>query len=424
MNVNRSIWTSLTTLSSILGGIVGYVIASYYSQFRIKDDQLLPPNSKVTGGDPFVPLSAQWPLIIVLTIGFAVIFFRLGSWLADHLVELMGRIHSTSAVDRVLGIAGALLGMIIGVLLTLPLANIASEQSIWLVVQFSVLAVCTASCMALMMGMRPEVLRVFPQLEQKPEVAEPTLGTMKLLDTNIIIDGRIAEICKTGFLEGPLVVPSFVLDEVQYFADSSDSLRRARGRRGLEVLNAVNDIRVLKPGSDPANKETVPLVRVLNDIPPAVRHVETVDGKLVALAKELHAAIVTNDFNLKGVAQLQGVRVLNLNELAQSLKPVVLPGEEMDLLLVKEGNQPGQGVGYLEDGTMVVVGDASRHVGETCRVVISSVYQTVAGKMIFADLKTKDGPSKGPGDDLFDGPHGPGPHGPGPHGNGHPKKRR
>ena len=239
-----------------------------------------------------------------------------------------------------------------------------------------------------------------------------------MLDTNIIIDGRIAALCQTGFLEGPIWVPSFVLNEVQHIADSADSLRRAKGRRGLEVLKEASQIMIRKPGTPP-NTAPVPLVRVMNEIPISVKNIETVDAKLVALAKEIGAAIVTNDFNLKPVAELQGVRVLNLNELVQSLKPVVLPGEEISLLLVKEGNHPGQAIGYLDDGTMIVVSDGAGHVGETCRVVITQLLQTVAGKMFFADLKDKD-------EDLFSNDPSGSPRGPhnGPSNGSHNKKRR
>ncbi len=402
MKIQRAVWTTSTLLCSIFGAVVGYVIASYYSQVTVGTVGLQFPRSPLRDQfilfwlrplvkDPFVPPSAVPPLFIVLTLGFAVIFFRIGSWVADHLVGLIGRIHSMTVVDRVLGIAGALLGMIFGVLLTLPLANLASEQSIWLSVQLMALMVCAGFGMSLMMGMRNEMLRVFPKLDSKSDVEEARGAVPKLLDTNIIIDGRITELCKTGFLEGPLIVPGFVLDEVQYLADSSsDSLRRARGKRGLDVLKAIKDLTEIKPGSAPEQNETTPLVRFLIDVPASVAAVETVDGKLVALAKEMHAAIVTNDFNLNRVAEIHGVRVLNLNELAQSLKPVVVPGEEMDLMLVKEGDRPGQGVGYLDDGTLVVVSDAGHHIGQTCRIVISQLRQTVAGKMIFADLKTRD----------------------------------
>jgi len=210
-------------------------------------------------------------------------------------------------------------------------------------------------------------------------------------------------LCKTGFIEGPIYVPQFVLEEVQHVADSSDSMRRARGRRGLDVLNAMREMTT----SRTVGKQVVmvPLVQVLHDIPPVVQKIQAVDSKLVALARERNGSIITNDFNLNKVAELQGVQVLNLNELAQAVKPVVLPGEEMQITIVKEGKEPTQGVGYLDDGTMVVVSDGVEHIGETCRVTISSVYQTVAGKMIFADLRDKDGkpvPPRGTGDDLFE----------------------
>ncbi|RYG66904.1 PIN domain-containing protein, partial [bacterium] len=223
------------------------------------------------------------------------------------------------------------------------------------------------------------------------------------LDTNIIIDGRLADICKTGFIEGPIYVPQFVLEEVQYVADSSDSMRRARGRRGLDVLNAMREMTT--PQIVGGTTVLVPVVHVLNDISLAVQKISAVDSKLVALAKEKNGSIITNDFNLNKVAELQGVQVLNLNELAQALKPVVLPGEEMQITIVKEGKEPTQGVGYLEDGTMVVVGDGAEFIGETCRVTISSVYQTVAGKMIFAEMRdrpVKQQTMKTTGDDLFD----------------------
>jgi uncharacterized protein YacL len=188
-----------------------------------------------------------------------------------------------------------------------------------------------------------------------------------------------------------------VLGEVQFIADSADSMRRGRGRRGLEVLNQMHEILVPQWNARTQQMENEPIVRVFDDIPPEVKRIDTVDAKLVALAKYLGAAVMTNDFNLNRVAELQGVPVLNVNQLVQSLKPVVLPGEEMTLTILKEGKEPGQGVGYLEDGTMVVVSEGHRHLGETCKVVISSVYQTVAGKMIFADLKS----AKSASDDLF-----------------------
>lgn len=412
MNVNRAIWTTLTVMGAVLGLIVGYVLATQYSQVTIGATLLVPPTSVL-------------PMIIVLSLAFMVVLARLGSWMADHLViHTIGRIHSLSAVDRVLGIVGALIGLIFGVGFTLPLAPLASEQSIWLVVQFCAIGVCAALGMALMTGMRSEMLRVFPRLDEESEVEQPTGNLPKLLDTNIIIDGRLAALCQTGFLEGPIWVPSFVLNEVQLIADSSDPMRKSKGRRGLDALSAASQIKVQRP-TVPGSKENpgpVQLVRVLNEIPISVQSIETVDAKLIALAATMGAAIVTNDFNLKSVAELQGVRILNLNELSQSLKPAVMAGEEMELLLVKEGSHPGQAVGYLEDGTMVVVGEAHHYIGKTCHVAIDRIVQTVTGKMIFADLKREprhgsNNNASGPGDDLFPDN--------GNSGNGHgPKKRR
>jgi uncharacterized protein YacL len=195
----------------------------------------------------------------------------------------------------------------------------------------------------------------------------------KILDTNVIIDGRIADICRTGVLEGPVYVPGFVLDELQQIADSSDSLKRARGRRGLDILNAMQkEMSLVVRSFDGARNMAEP---------------EPVDARLVRLAKELGGTIVTNDFNLNKVAELQGVGVLNVNELANALKPVVLPGEEMAVTIIKEGKEPNQGIAYLDDGTMVVVESAKRHIGEKVMITVGSVLQTVAGKMIFGNLK-------------------------------------
>jgi uncharacterized protein YacL len=189
----------------------------------------------------------------------------------------------------------------------------------------------------------------------------------KVLDTSVIIDGRVADICKTGFLEGTLVVPHFVLRELQQIADSADSIKRNRGRRGLDILEKVKSA----PGV------TVQIVE--KDYP----EVKEVDLKLIELAKELGAKIVTNDFNLNKVSQLRGVEVLNINELANALKPVVLPGETMKVFILKEGKEYNQGVAYLDDGTMVVVDNARRMIGKTIATQVTSVLQTTAGKMIF-----------------------------------------
>jgi len=189
----------------------------------------------------------------------------------------------------------------------------------------------------------------------------------KILDTSVIIDGRIADICETGFLDGTLVAPQFVLRELQQVADSSDSLKRNRGRRGLDVLQKIQKM----------SNVTVQIVET--DFP----EIREVDLKLIELARRMSGKIVTNDFNLNKVAQLRGVPVLNINELANSLKPVVLPGELMKVFVIKEGKEAGQGVAYLDDGTMVVVDQARKALGKTIDVSVTSVLQTTAGKMIF-----------------------------------------
>jgi len=193
------------------------------------------------------------------------------------------------------------------------------------------------------------------------------LHQYKVLDTSVIIDGRIADICETGFLEGTLVVPQFVLRELQQVADSSDSLKRNRGRRGLDMLQRIHKMAQAR-------------VQIVEHDFPEVREV---DLKLIELCRRMNAKIVTNDFNLNKVAQLRGVPVLNINELANSLKPVVLPGETLRVFILKEGKEAGQGVAYLDDGTMVVVDNARRMIGKTVDISVTSVLQTTAGKMIF-----------------------------------------
>ncbi|ODA42225.1 Membrane-associated protein containing RNA-binding TRAM domain and ribonuclease PIN-domain [Desulfosporosinus sp. BG] len=194
----------------------------------------------------------------------------------------------------------------------------------------------------------------------------------KILDTSVIIDGRIADIVKTGFLEGILLIPSFVLEELRHIADSSDLLKRNRGRRGLDILNQIS-------------KETAITVHIHEQ---DFDDINEVDSKLVRLGQVLNSPLLTNDYNLNKVAELQGVKVLNINELANALKPIVLPGEEMLVQVMKEGKEPGQGVAYLDDGTMIVVDSGRRYMGQNVSVLVTSVLQTAAGRMIFAKPKS------------------------------------
>lgn len=207
--------------------------------------------------------------------------------------------------------------------------------------------------------------------------SEPASGSreqtlkLKLLDTSVIIDGRIADLCETGFIEGTLIVPHFILQELQHISDSSDGLKRARGRRGLDILNVLQ-------------KMTNIQVRLVEDDFP---HVKEVDTKLIELGKQMNGKVLTNDFNLNKVAGIQGVEVLNINDLCNALKPVVLPGENIRVFVLKEGKESGQGVAYLDDGTMVVVDHAKLSIGKNVDVIVTSVLQTSAGRMIFTRLK-------------------------------------
>ena len=194
---------------------------------------------------------------------------------------------------------------------------------------------------------------------------------VKIMDTSVIIDGRIADVCETEFLDGTILIPQFILHELQHIADSSDSLKRARGRRGLDILHRIQKMSHME-------------VRITEEDFPKIRDV---DSKLIALAKKIGAKVITNDFNLNKVAELQGVKVLNINDLSNAVKPVALPGESMRVFVLKEGKEPGQGVAYLDDGTMIVVENGRRFINKNVDVAVTSVLQTAAGRMIFTKLR-------------------------------------
>jgi uncharacterized protein YacL len=222
---------------------------------------------------------------------------------------------------------------------------------------------------------RDELLGLFSKNKKKGSEEEESEregeGTWKILDTSVIIDGRIADICKTGFLEGTIVIPQFVLGELQHIADSSDALKRNRGRRGLDILNRIQ-------------KELAIKVHVYEG---DFDEIHEVDSKLVKLAKLTNGVVVTNDFNLNKVCELQGVPVLNINDLANAVKPVVLPGEELSIQVIKDGKEHNQGIAYLDDGTMIVVEEGRDYIGKRIDVLVTSVLQTSAGRMIFAKPK-------------------------------------
>jgi len=298
----------------------------------------------------------------------ALLAFLVSSWALNHLVALAASLEEMPANDKIALVVGVMLGLLFTLLIYPLLASIEhAGKPLMFVIGFVFVYLGVQASLS----MKTELRRFLPPYTGAGADAQP-VQNFKILDTNVIIDGRIADICRTGFLEEPIYVPGFVLEELQLIADSSDSLKRARGRRGLDILNGMQ-------------KELNLVVRTF-DGPLADDH-DQVDAKLVKLAKHLSGTIVTNDFNLNKVAELQGIPVLNVNELANALKPVLLPGEEMFATIIKEGKEASQGVAYLDDGTMVVVEGARRHIGEKVNVIVTSVLQTVAGKMIFAGLK-------------------------------------
>ncbi|WP_003545203.1 PIN/TRAM domain-containing protein [Desulfotomaculum nigrificans] len=283
----------------------------------------------------------------------------------------------TPTNDLLMGSAGLIVGLIIANLLGSILSSIGwIGKIIWLLgtILLGYLGLSVA------VKKREEILSLFASLPRfgrdKLVKGEGKGNLIKILDTSVIIDGRIAELCQSGFIEGVLLVPIFVVDELRHIADSSDLLKRNRGRRGLDILNAMKK-------SPDVKVQIYENTKGLDDIP-------EVDAKLVKLGQKLGAKILTNDYNLNKVAELQGVKVLNINELANAIKPVVLPGEEMVVTVVKDGKEMGQGVAYLDDGTMIVVDGGKRYIGQTISVLVTSVLQTAAGRMIFAKPKNPD----------------------------------
>ena len=268
------------------------------------------------------------------------------------------------------GSIGVVLGLLVSLLITLVVSHTSEPESTKSFIEFA--SLLSLGYLGLVIGTRRgREMRPLPFPEQT-NVAAPAapISLMKLVDTSVLIDGRIADICETHFLDGTLGLPRFVLHELQMVADSSDSLKRQRGRRGLEVLQRMQKM----PGLE---------IRVLDD---DFSGNLGVDQKLVELARRTGAKIVTNDYNLNKVARVQNISVLNINELANALKPAVLPGESMRVLILREGKEPTQGVAYLDDGTMVVVDGARRLINRTVDILVTSVHQTPAGKMIFGRL--------------------------------------
>ena len=295
-------------------------------------------------------------------------FFLRLIWAAIHRIEFS--LGSLSGQDLLAGTVGLLIGLIIANLIGFAFARLPIIGAYGPIVFNLVFGYAGMSIAVHKKAEVPGLLANFRLGRQSKERSVKKTESTKLLDTSSIIDGRIAELCATGFLEGPLLVPVFVLEELQLIADSADLLKRTKGRRGLDILKQMQEDGHVD-------------VRIIND---DFDDIQGVDSKLVRLGRDLKAKVITNDYNLNKVAELQGVVVLNINDLANAMKPARVPGEEMTVLIVKAGKEENQGIAYLEDGTMIVVENGQKYIGMSVPVTVTSVLQTSAGRMIFVKV--------------------------------------
>ncbi|MGD6818630.1 PIN/TRAM domain-containing protein [Metabacillus sp. 84] len=313
----------------------------------------------------------------------AVIFFLATFWLVDYAVNWIKKWEESLVKAPVTDVLFGSLGLVFGLIIAFLVVNVIPFKDIPYQVFSMIIPVFLTlllSYLGFQVGFKKkeELIGLFSlpgRINKKKgsgeEESEVESKKLKILDTSVIIDGRIADICQTGFLEGTIVIPQFVLGELQHIADSSDVLKRNRGRRGLDILNRIQ-------------KELAIKVEIYEG---DFEEISEVDSKLVKLAKLTSGVVVTNDFNLNKVCELQNVAVFNINDLANAVKPVVLPGEEMKVQVIKDGKEHNQGVAYLDDGTMIVVEDGRNYIGKHIDVLVTSVLQTSAGRMIFAKPK-------------------------------------
>lgn len=340
-------------------------------------------------------MSLQWRLAVYITAG--VVGFIFGFLVAPKVIHVgntrmevfAGKLERIPASDVVLGTAGLVIGFLLASLLSSPIAQLSIPfvgNVVGVILSVILYIVLGLLGVRLALKNKEDILSGLHRIKESSSerrqarnerkgstqetAEEKTAGIPKILDTSVIIDGRIAEVIETGFLEGPLVVSNYVLEELQHIADSSDHLRRERGRRGLDIINRIQTSGRIE-------------VRVDNR---TIHTPKEVDAKLLVLTTKLRGCIVTNDYNLNKVAAVQGITVLNINDLANALRPVVIPGERMRLHVLKEGKEPDQGLAYLEDGTMVVIENGRGYIGQTVDAVVTSVLQTAAGKMIFVRI--------------------------------------
>ena len=353
-------------LSSIMGIAIGYIVGKVLITLGIRQ-----------GIKVFVePLYTGLILLIVILI-FAIIFYFLSSFIYKGIIAIIDgferNIQKLTVTEFLFGTLGLLVGLVFATLIGIPISRIHFVIGPILFILIDLIGALVG--IKIFIKRKDDILNLLTSIkkngirDKKNKHNEKICP--KILDTSVIIDGRIFDICQTGFVEGPLVIPGFVLNELRHISDSADGLKRNRGRRGLDILNKIQ-------------KELSIETQIYEEDFPEIAEV---DAKLLKLAQVLNGKVVTNDFNLNKVAEFQGVPVLNINELANAIKPVLLPGEEMRVVVMKDGKEASQGIAYLDDGTMIVVEGGRKFISEEIMVVVTSVLQTAAGRMIFAKPK-------------------------------------
>lgn len=352
----------LRYLTFVFGGLLGILLA--YGLGQVVELSL----------SKFVLVSVYSVFAIIFGIIFYLLFPMILKKLTVNFEDVMKKSQKTPTSDIVIAIAGLIVGLVIAFLVSLPISNLnfpvignllSATISIFIYVVFGFIGVKVA------ISKKEEILK-FKLFSREKSVKRGT-SYPKILDTSVIIDGRIHDIIKTGFLEGPIIIAMFMVKELQYIADSEDPNRRQRGRRGLDILDRIQ-------------KEKDIEVRIVDK---DYKNIKEVDHKLLKLTEDLHGKLITNDYNLNKVASLQKISILNINELALAIKPVVIQGEKLIVEVINRGKEPEQGLGYLSDGTMIVVEDGKDYIGQTIETTVTSILQTPAGKMIFTRKNLK-----------------------------------
>ncbi|BFT65629.1 PIN domain-containing protein [uncultured Parvimonas sp.] len=352
----------LRYLTFVFGGLLGILLA--YGLGQVVELSL----------SKFVLVSVYSVFAIIFGIIFYLLFPMILKKLTVNFEDVMKKSQKTPTSDIVIAIAGLIVGLVIAFLVSLPISNLnfpvignllSATISIFIYVVFGFIGVKVA------ISKKEEILK-FKLFSREKSVKKGT-SYPKILDTSVIIDGRIHDIIKTGFLEGPIIIAMFMVKELQYIADSEDPNRRQRGRRGLDILDRIQ-------------KEKDIEVRIVDK---DYKNIKEVDHKLLKLTEDLHGRLITNDYNLNKVASLQKISILNINELALAIKPVVIQGEKLIVEVINRGKEPEQGLGYLSDGTMIVVEDGKDYIGQTIETTVTSILQTPAGKMIFTRKNLK-----------------------------------